>query len=328
MPTRQARWDRRHSKGKDASSNYVDNDEASTLQRSQSSSQFTLPGAAKGMPTPLDCGIFTDASARARNEGYRPRDSIPDDDVIEVGPVPEGVGAGQLLVFDHMGASYEVEVPEGYGPGDYFEVALSDGFADENNGYVEKDPYFNPHNLEMDGRQRSDDSTCTGDSDPVSEEDPMWGADWTIERVLPSPRRLPCTPTKHQDLLEEGEWNEDCCVEQQPDFVAFENYVGCRRPSLCGTEPQQPEPVETEVYELNDVSTWFTRLQQRREQALRKGKAKLVRKIDQELEKAREQGCKGSQASFCNREVDEEPAELDGIWGEDWAGLATASCKA
>lgn len=292
------------------------------VQGSQSGSHFSLPGAARGMPTPLDCSIFAGAAGPS-NEGYRPRDSIHDEDVIEVGPVPEGVGPGCLLVFDHMGLSYEVEVPQGYGPGDYFEVALARGFADERSRYVEKDLDCGTQNLE-DGHQRSDDSTCAGDSAPVSEEDPMWGADWTIERVLASPQRLPTSPMKHQDLVE-GEGSEDCCVEQQPDFVSFEDYVECRRPSSCSAEPQRPEPVETEVYELNDVSTWFTRLHQRREQALRKGKTKLVRKIDQELEKAREQGCKGS---HCNREVDEEPAELDSIWGKDWAGLATASCKA
>jgi len=211
-------------------------------------------------------------------------------DCAEVGPIPDSVRPGQTVSFEYMAARYDVVVPEGCGPGSYFLASVAKGCAVESNGCCG-----------VDELGLSDDSTCIG-ADPSSEEDPMWSTDWTIEQVPPASDRTLV------DAENSVDWDTDCCVEQQPDQVGFENH-GC------------------EVFDMRDVATWFSRMQQRRERALRAGKTKLVgkivREIDTELQKSREQGSAG-----CNHQVHQEPVEFDGIWGEDWASLAAADCGA
>jgi len=120
----------------------------------------------------------------------------------------------------------------------------------------------------------------------------MWSTDWTAEQ------RPFVDNNAHADSEGCVEWGGDCCVEQRPDHIAFENCTECSPGSAL---EHQPDGVE--VFGLSDMSTWFTSLQRRREQALRAGKTKLVRKIereiDLELEKSRQQGPTGPQAAFC-----------------------------
>lgn len=239
------------------------------------------------------------------------------DDCVEIGPLPDGVKPGGPVAFEHMAIRYEVAVPEGCGPGSYFSVRLG-----KENAGAQVDMACNANNAADGFPGCSDDSTCIDDSDPdpPSEEDPMWSTDWTIEQAPAAAGNTvvaagdvvdwnaECCVQEQSDQVDAADvldGNAQCCVEEQPDQVAFENCIGC------------------EVFDLSDVTTWFARMQQRRVQALRAGKTKQVRKIDREinleLEKARQQGCTSSQAAFCNGEVQEEPVESDGIWGEDWA---------
>merc|ERR1719356_1229898 len=92
----------------------------------------------------------------------------------------------------------------------------------------------------------------------------------------------------------------------------------------CGA----PRADYVEVFGLTDVSTWFTRLRQRREQARRAGKTKLMRKIDRdmdfEVERSRQQGPVGPQAAFCNGLVDDGTSGAGDMWDEDWASVNVA----
>lgn len=248
-------------------------------------------------PAPSDCAIG---------------DSTLPQFEAEIGPVPEGIQPGQVVKFEYQGAWYEVAVPEGCEAGSNFRVALAKSSAASMNKSSFEEG--SPSKLDTDGLLHSDDSTCcVGDSDPSElEEDPMWSTDWTAER-----------PVCDQDLqtVEEShlaaEWSNDSCVEQQLDSIAFDNH---RLPDPC------------KVYDLSDINTWFTRLQQRREQALRSGKTKLVRKInreiDVELEKSRQQGSTESQATICypQENAEDDPTEFDGIWAQDWSSLGVAGC--
>lgn len=59
------------------------------------------------------------------------------------------------------------------------------------------------------------------------------------------------------------------------------NLVMQMKPDADGQKSSPKTPVE--VFELNDTPTWLARMQQRRDQALRAGKQKLVQKIDKEI---------------------------------------------
>jgi len=260
---------------------------ASRRDRNRKGTEKCSPSAAATRVDSAEDRVTSPGMPASSNSG------IADDHFeAEVGPLPEGMEPGQTVKFEYRGAWYEVAVPEGVQAGSNFKVALVQSAADA----------------------KSDDSTCVGDSnsDPSElEEDPMWSTDWTAERV-PTARDHDSLPA-----LDNVEWSKDCCIEEQPDIIAFENH---RLPDPC------------QVYDLSDVTTWFTRMQQRREQALRSGKSKLVRKIDREIdlqaEKSRQQGSTDSQAAICNptASLDEETADMDGIWGQDWASLDSAGC--
>lgn len=245
-----------------------------------------IPGC--GMPTPLGCAIGL---------------AQPEYHEADVGPLPDGVLPGQTVTFEYMGLEYQTLVPEGSGPGSCFRVFIASG----------QDDSFEARNLKSESPHTfSDGSTCEGEVDVSSEEDPMWNTDWTVEQCLSASSHVLVDAGDNTECS--ADYCEDGTVEQRLDCLAFENY-----------EEQPPECVE--VFALSDVSTWFTRLQQRREQALRSGKTKLVRKIDREIdlesEKSRQ---KDSQAALCNGHTEEEESsEMDGIWGEDWASLPVAA---
>merc|ERR1712014_18807 len=124
----------------------------------------------------------------------------------------------------------------------------------------------------------------------------MWSTDWTMDQLSSDCNNVTLDAQAQQHV----EFDADFCAEQNPHNV--------------------------EVFGLSDVSTWLRRMEQRQQRALRAGKLKLVHKIHREIDlvlaKAETHGPTGPQAAFCNGEVDEEPLELDSIWGSDWVSLA------
>lgn len=250
-------------------------------------------GSGTGMPSPWDCSVSAPAPAEYE---------------VELGPLP-AQNFDRRVMFEFMGLQYEADVPEGCGPGSYFKVKVANP-----NAVVENSP-----DSKADGLPNlSDCSTSAAELDTFSEEDPMWNMDWTAEKCLTASGG---SGSDGDDSgLQRGEEQSDYCVEQVPDYVDFHN---CTESTGLRCSEQRPEHVE--VFELSDMSTWFTRLQQRREQALRSGKTKLVRKIDREIdfqvERCRNQQPTGSAAAFCNGQTDDRQAELDDIWDEDWSDL-------
>lgn len=249
-------------------------------------------GSGTGMPSLWDCSVSAPAPAEYE---------------VELGPLPAPVE--RRVMFEFMGLQYEADVPEDCGPGSYFKVKVANP-----NAVVENSP-----DSKADGLPNlSDCSTSAAELDTFSEEDPMWNMDWTAEKCLTASGG---SGSDGDDAgLQRGEEQSDYCVEQVPDYVDFHN---CTESTGLRCSEQRPEHVE--VFELSDMSTWFTRLQQRREQALRSGKTKLVRKIDREIdfqvERCRNQQPTGSAAAFCNGQTDDRQAELDDIWDEDWSDL-------
>lgn len=246
-------------------------------------------------PSPLDGSVGLDGSR-----------ATPGYSEVEVGPLPEGVEAGHFVTFTCQGLQYEVMVPEGFGPGSCFRATVPSSPDDELYGCLSTKA-----GLKGDGLANlSDDSTCAGEVDTCSDEDPMWSADWTADCYAESHRH-------DTELCQDGMQAsmENACVEQLPDCVTFEN---CALHSRCCE--LRAEAVE--VFDLSNLS-WCARLQQRREQAVRSGKKKLVLKIDKqiqlELEKTRQlQDSVASKTPACSGQQD---AAFDGIWAEDWVRL-------
>jgi len=86
-------------------------------------------------------------------------------------------------------------------------------------------------------------------------------------------------------------------------------------------------PWEAEVFELNDTPTWLARLQQRRGQAKRAGKIKLVQKIEKEIIDA-QKAQKGSPPKR-GKNLSDSPShdraqmpEEDNVWNMDWSNFA------
>jgi len=226
--------------------------------------------------------------------------------------VPEGGGPGQTLTLEYLGLYYDVVVPDDCGPGSSLWVTFPASCQDEHHHACGEDRFTNLAPEGFHGLR--DESACDSDMDSSPEEDPMWSTDWTLNDF---PSAGNHATMNFQETLDRC---SDCCVQQQPDCFGVEDSV-----QWTTNDHEDPESGCVQVFGMSDVSTWFTRLQQRREQAIRSGKAKLMRKIDRELdtevEKARQQGPTGAQAAFCNGEVDEEPPEKDSVWGMDWVGL-------
>mmetsp|Transcript_17717 Transcript_17717/g.44871 ORF Transcript_17717/g.44871 Transcript_17717/m.44871 type:complete len:313 (+) Transcript_17717:104-1042(+) len=98
------------------------------------------------------------------------------------------------------------------------------------------------------------------------------------------------------------------------------------------TEAHSPSKAPVEIFELNDTPTWLARLQQRRDQALRMGKQKLVQKIDKEIAIARrahaEDSTKSSvgvaSAVAAHEGQKKTPRGVsDDVYGMDWSALPT-----
>lgn len=231
-------------------------------------------------------------------------------DEIRVGPTPVGVISGQTVSFQYRDREYEVEVPEGCGSGSYFHVYVESSFA------WERKPTFDEDELGV-SPSSSRQITCTGACDASCEDDPMWSTDWTMEHCLVASTHPIQSAEDSIDL------NDSCCVEQQPDIIGFEKLL---ESPARNREEQYSKFIE--VFDLSDVSTWLARLQHRREQAVRTGRTRLVRKIDREMdmeaEKSRRRGPIGPLAAFCNGTEGEEPVELDSVWCKDWSCLAGA----
>lgn len=85
----------------------------------------------------------------------------------------------------------------------------------------------------------------------------------------------------------------------------------------------EPEPKQAaEVFALNDTPTWLARLQQRRDQAERAGKRKLVQKIDREMAEAqRASGPPRGNAvpSALQGSAESGGSGQDDVWSMDWA---------
>mmetsp|Transcript_101520 Transcript_101520/g.291362 ORF Transcript_101520/g.291362 Transcript_101520/m.291362 type:complete len:307 (-) Transcript_101520:262-1182(-) len=141
-----------------------------------------------------------------------------------------------------------------------------------------------------------------------------------VPRRRPQPAARP--PDEQQESAQDPIWDVDWAnLAMQP------------KPS-GDNDPTSPSSVE--VFELNDTPTWLARMQQRREQALRAGKQKLVLKIDKEVADAlRMQASEPPRkresrvASSASAPV-QEPAKdaNEDIYGMDWSVLPEDTPKA
>jgi len=108
--------------------------------------------------------------------------------------------------------------------------------------------------------------------------------------------------------------------------------------------PAEARPVQpAEVFELNDTPTWLARLQQRRHQAERAGKKKLVQKIDKEIAEAQkahgapvaatvdpaataaaaavDRASAPKSGGAGGKALEETASSLEDVWSMDWAAL-------
>jgi len=110
------------------------------------------------------------------------------------------------------------------------------------------------------------------------------------------------------------------------------NLVMKMRPVVNEQVSSPKAPVE--VFELNDTPTWLARMQQRRDQALRAGKQKLVQKIDKEIDNAqrahapdpRGVSAGAASATATPRGPSQDPkaprCATDDVYGMDWSALS------
>eukprot|EP00933_Yihiella_yeosuensis_P073840 TRINITY_DN82609_c0_g1_i1.p1 TRINITY_DN82609_c0_g1~~TRINITY_DN82609_c0_g1_i1.p1 ORF type:complete len:259 (+),score=66.21 TRINITY_DN82609_c0_g1_i1:87-863(+) len=99
-------------------------------------------------------------------------------------------------------------------------------------------------------------------------------------RGVATDSKLRARHSRHREAGDED--TDDEIDEDDPLWSADwtnEEERGAAVKQLLASTPPRP----AEVFELNDTPTWLARLQQRRDQAHRAGKTKLVQKIDKEI---------------------------------------------
>eukprot|EP00930_Biecheleria_cincta_P028659 TRINITY_DN19998_c0_g1_i1.p1 TRINITY_DN19998_c0_g1~~TRINITY_DN19998_c0_g1_i1.p1 ORF type:complete len:242 (-),score=52.72 TRINITY_DN19998_c0_g1_i1:75-800(-) len=125
----------------------------------------------------------------------------------------------------------------------------------------------------------------------------------------------------HEQEIAEQEGDDDIDPIWEVDWTNAE-----QRGAAARQLSETAAPMSAEVFELNDTPTWLARLQQRRDQAQRAGKVKLVQKIDKEIAGAmkdqaislrKDAESRSDRGQACvNGPVDS--SQEDDVWSMDW----------
>lgn len=164
-------------------------------------------------------------------------------------------------------------------------------------------------------------------NEPPAEEHPEEGRN--KPEILDAKRRV-LSQDENLDEHEDPLWNADWSNAEERGAIARQ---------LSASIPPRP----AEVFEMNDTPTWLARLQQRRDQAQRAGKTKLVQKIEKEIadaaraqalspQKERERPSRpsskptpdemnSSKGSPQQEQKEHEVENDEDVWDMDWSAL-------